>query len=392
MVHRTLQESLVRDAQTSPVVTVVGPRQSGKSTLCGAAFPGHAYVNLERPDLRDQARTDPRSLLVAHPDGVILDEVQHVPELLSWVQDHVDAQPRPGRVVLTGSNQHALSAAVSQSLAGRTTVLTLLPPDLEELRRFPASPETLASALWTGAFPRIHDAGVPADRWLAGYVATYVERDVRQVLRVVDLTTFDLFVRLLAGRTAQELNLSALGADAGISQPTARAWLSVLEASFLVLRLPAWHRNTRKQLVKAPKVHVVDTGLASWLLGLRTPDELFLHPQRGALFETWVATELFKQRTHRGLPARLFHWREARGVEVDVVVDDGAVLWLVEAKSGATIASDWFAPLAQAASEARADHPSRDVRPVIVYGGAERVRRSGIDVVPWSQVSDLAPA
>lgn len=391
MVPRQLRDTLLRDARGMPVITLVGPRQSGKSTLVRGAFPDHAYVNLERPDLRDAARDDPRSL-IHQPDGpVILDEVQHVPELLSWIQVAVDERPSPGRFVLTGSNQHALSAAVSQTLAGRTSVSTLLPPDLRELRGFPAPPGNLWSMLWAGSYPRIHDAGLDPSRWLEGYAQTYVERDVRQLLRVGDLTTFRTFLRLVAARTSAELNLSKLGADAGVTQPTAKAWLSLLEASFLVFSLPAWHRNTRKQLIKRPKVHLVDTGLVASLLGTRRPDELFTHPLRGALFETWVALELRKQRLHAGRRPHLFHWRESRGVEVDVVVDDGDVLWLVEAKSGATVARDWFDPLVEARALAQAQHPHKDVRPVILYGGEDRSRRQGVEVVPWSQIDDLAP-
>ena len=292
MVERDLTPTFRADARSFPSITLVGPRQSGKSTLARTTFPDYVHVNFERPDLQAEAQEDPRGLLARVRAGAILDEVQRVPRLLSWLQDDIDRDPRPGRFILTGSNQHALSDAVAQSLAGRTSVLTLLPPDLGELSRFPSPPSDLWTALWTGAYPRIHDARIPADRWLASYVATYIERDVRQILNVVDLATFRTFLRLVAGRTAQESNLSALGSDAGVTQPTARAWLSVLESSFLLLRLPPWTRSTRKQLVKAPKIHLVDSGLAAHLLGIRSSTELSGHPLRGAIFESWVAAEL----------------------------------------------------------------------------------------------------
>ncbi|MCC6623447.1 MAG: ATP-binding protein [Deltaproteobacteria bacterium] len=371
------------------MVTLTGPRQSGKSTLARAAFPDHTHVNLERPDLREAAEQDPRALLTSGAHGLVLDEVQRVPALLSWIQAAVDDDPRPGRFILTGSNQHALSDGVAQTLAGRTTVLRLLPPDLEELRRFPSHPTTLWETVHAGAFPRIHDVGIPAERWLSGYVATYLERDVRQLLRVSDLSTFQSFVRLAAGRTSQELNLASLGADAGVSQPTARGWLGVLETSFLAQRVPAFHRNTRKQIVKAPKLHLVDAGLAAWLIGVRGPVELATHPLRGALFETWVASEIVKQRYHRAAAARVSHWRESRGVEIDLVVDDGATLWLVEVKSGQTIASDWFGPLRAATAQLAGE--GRAARPVIVYGGDEPARRHDVDVIPWHQIGRLAP-
>lgn len=391
MIPRQLAAVLQQDASHFPVLTLLGPRQSGKSTLVRSLFADHAYVNLERPDLRMAAAEDPRGLLAQHDSGVILDEIQHVPELLSWIQAGVDEEPTPGRFVLTGSNQHALSAAVSQTLAGRTSVSVLLPPDHQELMRFPDAPTDLWTTLWMGAFPRIHDIGAPADRWLAAYVQTYVERDVRQILNVGDLVTFTTFLRLAAGRTAQETKVASLGADAGVTQPTARSWLSVLEASYLAFRLPPWLHNTRKRLVKAPKLHFVDSGLVCWLLTIREPSELVHHPLRGAVFESWVALELYKQRLHRGGVPRLHHLREARGLEVDLVVDDGARLLLVEVKSGATVASDWFGPLRRGLEETRAEHPGRDVRAAIVYGGDEAQRRHGIDVIPWHQVDTLAP-
>jgi len=391
MIERRLAERMRQDASYLPVLTLLGPRQSGKSTLVRSLFTEHAYVNLERPDLRAGAAEDPRGLLARHGEGVILDEIQRVPELLSWIQASVDEDPRPGRFVLTGSNQHALSAAVSQTLAGRTSVSVLLPPDHGELMLFPEAPGDLWTTLWAGAFPRIHDVGMPADRWLAGYVQTYVERDVRQVVNVGDLVTFSTFLRLAASRTAQETNLAALGSDTGVTQPTARAWLSVLESSYLAYRLPPWLRSTRKRLVKSPKLHLVDSGLICWLLGIRGPEELVAHPLRGAVFESWVALELYKQRLHRGQVPRLHHLRESRGLEIDLVVDDGARVWLVEVKSGATVASDWFGPLRQAKQETRAQHPERDVRAAIVYGGDEVQARHGVEVIPWRRVASLAP-
>jgi predicted AAA+ superfamily ATPase len=222
-----------------PVVSVVGPRQSGKTTLCKTAFPEKAMVSLEPLDTRDFATRDPRGFLAQHPDGVVIDEAQHAPQLFSYLQEEVDARPRPGRFIVTGSQHLGLSQHVSQTLAGRTGILRLLPPSLDELRRFEHPPGTLDAILWSGAYPRIHDQGLPADRWLADYTATYVERDVRQVVNVGDLNAFSAFLRLCAGRTGQVLNLSALGADCGITHNTAKAWLSVLEASFIVFRSPA---------------------------------------------------------------------------------------------------------------------------------------------------------
>ncbi|MCZ7686908.1 MAG: AAA family ATPase [Sandaracinaceae bacterium] len=247
MIERNLGPVLLESARYYPVVTLTGPRQSGKTTLCRALFPDKPYVTLEALDVREYARTDPRAFLAEHAGGAVLDEVQHVPELTSWIQVVVDEDPRPGRFVLTGSQHFGLSDAIAQSLAGRTAVHHLLPPSLDELRRFERAPTTLLETLFTGAYPRIHDRGIPAERWLSDYLTTYVQRDVRQVLNVADLSAFTTFLRLAAGRTARELNLSALGADAGVSHNTARSWLSVLETSWLCHRLPPLFRNLRKQ-------------------------------------------------------------------------------------------------------------------------------------------------
>ena len=300
-VRRNLATVLVRIARQYPVVTVTGPRQSGKTTLCRRVFGRLPYVNLERIDERTFASSDPLGFLADHPAGAVLDEVQHAPDLLSYLQAEVDEDPRPGRWILTGSEHFGLSGSVSQTLAGRTGILHLLPLAIDEVRRFPSSPPDLVSTLVAGGFPRIHDQDIPSDRWLGDYVQTYLQRDVRRLLAVGDLEAFTTFMRLLAGRTAQELNLSGLGSDAGVSHNTARSWLSVLEASFLVFRVPAWTRNPRKRLVRTPKIHWMDSGLVCHLLGIRAPEHLQIHPLRGAVFETWVAGEIYKAHAGRGL-------------------------------------------------------------------------------------------
>lgn len=305
------------------------------------------------------------------------------------LQPVVDADPTPGRFILTGSEHLALSATVIQSLASRTALLELLPPSWGELRAFPTAPTDLSEALWTGAYPRIYDRGIPAGQWLADYVATYVQRDVRQLLRVNDLRAFTDFVTLCAGRTAAEVNLSRLGADAGVTHATAKAWLSVLEASYLVFQLPAWHTTVRKQVIKAPKLHFVDTGLACYLLGIREPAQVHTHPLRGVLFETWVASEVRKQFAHNGRSARLAHYRETRGREIDLVLDTGSTVHLIETKSGATVAADFTAGLRALSGAFEAPHATggaRQVRSHVVYGGAQAMERDGVRVVPWGQI------
>lgn len=392
MIARDAAHRLQHLASLYPVVTVTGPRQSGKTTLCRAVFPDLPYVNLEPLDVRDHALRDPRGFLAGLPDGAILDEVQRAPDLPSYLQERVDADPSPGRFILTGSQQLALTAAVSQSLAGRTGVLELYPPSWDELQRFPTAPRELFEAIWMGSYPRIFDRTIPADQWLADYVATYVQRDVRQLLQVGDLRTFSDFVHLCAGRTAAEVNLSRLGADAGVTHNTAKAWISVLEASYLVFRLPAWHTTVRKQVIKAPKLHFVDTGLACHLLGIRDPAQLRTHPLRGALFESWVAAEALKRNAHAGGAARLFHYREVTGLEVDLVIERGLEVQLVEAKSGATLAGDFTAGMMRLTTDLTRRDPSRSVGQWVVYGGDTAQVRDGIRCVPWRDIAASIPS
>ena len=389
MITRNLHPHLLELARLYPVVTVTGPRQSGKSTLCAAAFPHLRRISLEPLDQRAFARDDPRGFLAECRSGAILDEVQRVPELLSYLQEEVDRDPTPGRFVLTGSQNLTLSASVAQSLAGRTGLAQLLPLSLDEIRRFPAPADDLWEVVFRGGYPRIHDRGIPPSQWLADYVSTYVERDVRSALAVRDLSAFSAFVRLVAARTAQELNLSELGADAGVSQPTARGWLSVLETSFLCHRLESDARNARKRVVERPKLHLVDTGLACWLLGLQSADQLRHHPLRGALFETWVVGEVLKARTHRGLPPRLRHRREIRGHELDLLVERSPDAWIaVECKSGATVVPDHLKALAAFEPGERLGVTPFVVRRLI-YGGEVSQRRSEVELVGWSDVATL---
>lgn len=387
MIRRVLEARLLEAASEMPAVAVTGPRQSGKTTLCRACFPDHEYVSLEPLDLRDFATTDPRGFLAQHDGDTILDEVQRAPELFSYLQEELDRDARPGRYVLTGSQHFGLSEAISQSLAGRIALLHLLPPSLDEVRRFPEAPEDLWATVWAGGYPRIHDRRLAPDRWLADYVATYVQRDVRQVLNVTDLDAFTALLRLAAGRTAQELHLSALGGDAGVSHPTVRSWISVLETSFVVFRTPPWFRNTRKRTIKAPKIHFVDSGLACHLLGIRSPDQLRTHPLRGPIFESWVAAEVLKARLHRGRAPDLYHLRETRGLELDLMVEADSGPMAVEVKSGATVASDFFKGFREL--EARLEEGATDPDPPVmrlVYGGEAGQKRSGVDVVPWHEV------
>jgi len=383
MIKRTLQARVREAAKHFPVLTITGPRQSGKTTLCRMTFPSKSYVSLEAPDVREFATQDPRGFLAEHRSGCILDEVQRAPSLLSYLQELVDSDPRPGRFVLTGSANFALLESVYQSLAGRTAVLQLLPLDREETHRFPRFPKDLFTTLWTGGYPAVFDRSVPVRDWYSSYVATYLERDVRQLVNVSDLLTFQTFLRICAGRSGQLLNLSGLGADCGITHNTARAWFSVLETSYLVFRLPPYHANVTSRAVKRPKMHFADTGLLCYLLGIETPDQIRRHPLRGAIFESWVCSEVLKARLHRGLPSNLFFYRDRKGLEVDLLLRKGDRIIAVEAKSGETIAPDFTANLDRLARQM--SDSTEALNKVVVYGGLQGQRRSGVTVLGWEQ-------
>jgi predicted AAA+ superfamily ATPase len=387
---RRLGPKLRSLARRFPVVTVTGPRQAGKTTLCRALFPRHRYVSLESPDAREYALADPRGLLAELRRGAVIDEVQRAPALLSYLQEEVDARPRPGRFVLTGSANLGLLAGVSQTLAGRTGLLTLLPFSHDELRGFENAPRERDAVLWSGAFPAVFDRRIAPPEWFSAYVATYVERDVRQILGVMDLQAFQSFVRLCAGRAGQLVNLASLASDCGVTHNTARAWLSVLEASYVVVRVPPWHANLGKRLIKTPKLYFVDSGLLCSLLGIRKAGQLAEHPLRGAIFENWVVTEILKSRTHRGLPADLHFFRSRAGLEVDVVVESGMTLLAAEIKAGRTVAADFFASLDALRRMLASSGTPRTLRARLVYGGEGAQKRTGVDVVPWSRVADVA--
>ncbi|MBN2209973.1 MAG: ATP-binding protein [Sedimentisphaerales bacterium] len=383
MIERNLAPQLSQAAKKFPVVTLTGPRQSGKSTLCRMCFPNHAYVNLEAPDVRAFAQEDPRRFLAEYPQGAILDEIQRCPELPSYLQGIIDEDATPGKWILTGSQNLTMLSSVSQSLAGRTAMMNLLPLVYPEIQRFPAPPHTLDTLLLTGGYPRIYDQNIAPDQWLGAYMATYIERDVRTISNVADLAVFQRFVELCAGRTGQLLNLSALASDAGIAQPTAKAWISILEASYIVLRLPSFSRNLAKRLVKMPKLYFYDTGLACWLLGIRKPEHLRHHPLRGALFETWVVTEIIKHRANQLQRSGVFFYRDRYGGEADIIVELGDRFILAEIKAGQTITGDTTGNIHKIRKELQHILPAECI---IIYGGETSQSRGDINIVPWRQI------
>ena len=382
MIEREITPHLVGLFGQYPFVTVTGPRQSGKTTLCRAAFPDLEYVNLEAPDQREYARSDPRGFLSRLDGGAVLDEIQRVPDLLSYLQVLADEKRRNGLFVLTGSQHFQLSEGIAQSLAGRTALLRLLPFSLAERRRTGASGE-VDDILHSGFYPRIHDQGLDPRQALGDYLETYVERDVRRLGEVGDLTAFQRFVRLCAGRVGQLVNLSALGADAGVSHTTARRWLSVLEAGYVVFRLPPFWANLRKRLVKSPKLYFCDVGLACYLIGIEHAGQVATHPLRGALFENMVVAEALKHGFNRGRRGDLSFFRDSRGLECDLMYRTGRGVGAVEIKSGMTVAGEHFDGLNRVAELV----PEVTAK-VLVHGGAGRQTRRGCEAVPLDDLAE----
>ena len=380
-------ESTIRELATGyPIVAVTGPRQSGKTTLVRTMFADRPYVSLEDLDERDFAVRDPRGFLDRYPDGAVLDEVQRTPGLFSYLQGIVDEDQRRGLFILTGSQQFDLLSSITQTLAGRVALVPLLPFTLGELQKVDQVPKTLEDLLFDGLYPPVHDRELDPGIWFGNYVRTYVEREVRQMINVRDLSAFQRFLRMCAARTGRLLNLSSLAADCGITHNTARAWISVLEASYIVHLLQPHFQNFNKRLIKTPKLYFYDPGLATWLLGIQNPEQLATHPQRGALFETWVLSELLKARFNRALASNLYFWQDRSGHEVDVVVEQGATLIPVEVKSGKTVVPDFFDNLESWTKIAG----ETGGRPWLVYGGERRQSRANAEVLPWREIGDLA--
>ena len=386
MIKRNMENQAREMSQSFPAVTITGSRQSGKSTLCRTVFPEHPCANLEQLDVRDFASRDPRGFLAQYPNGAIIDEVQRCPDLLSYLQVIIDDDPVPGRWILTGSQNLLLLESVSQSLAGRVAILHLLPLSYGEVLRFEPSPTSLDELLLTGGYPAIYDRRMNPAEWIASYVATYVERDVRTIKNVGDLLAFQRFIELCAGRTGQLLNMASLATDAGVSLPTVKSWISILETSFLTFRLNPYHANIRKRLVKMPKFHFHDTGLVCWLLGIRTAEQLRNHPLRGAIFETWVVCEILKQRMNRGENRRPYFFRDRHGHEADLILDHADRVQVVEIKAGQTVTPDLLRATGKTAGLLAA---VRETELILVYGGDTLQSRTEATILPWNQLDKI---
>ena len=383
MIKRRLEAKLREWAQQYPVITITGPRQSGKTTLCRAVFADKPYYSMEDIDVRAFARSDPRGFLAEIPEGGVLDEIQHVPDLLSYIQTVADATQQPGMFVLTGSRQFEMMESVSQSLAGRTALAKLLPFSFGELygKQLPPS---MNAMLYAGFYPRIHDRNLNPTEALSFYLSTYIERDVRQILAVNDLDRFTTFVQLCAGRTGQLLNMQALGSECGVTHNTVKSWLTVLQASGIVKLLRPWHANLGKRLIKSPKLYFLDTGLACFLLGIHKPEHLVGHPLRGSLFETFVVGEACKQHDHSGMPERLWFYRDSHGNEVDLLSGSATEMVAWEIKSAMTVNSDFFHGLNAFANI----FPSLQKK-ALIYGGEKKTSRHDVEIIPWRLIDNI---
>jgi hypothetical protein len=350
MITRDITDELLQSAAEYPVVTILGPRQSGKTTLARMTFPNKLYFSLEDPDVRMAAEADPRGFLGRMEGGGILDEVQRLPVLLSYIQGMVDKTRKRGRFILTGSHQPRLHGAISQSLAGRTAMLTLWPFSLHELRRYDAELDPF-DLIRRGFFPRLHEQELEPRRFFNGYLQTYVERDVRALIQLRDLSQFQKFITLLAGRVGQVVNLASLGNDVGASSTTIRNWLSVLRASYVVVELPPFFENVQKRVIKSPKIYFTDVGLAAFLLGIHTAEQASRDPLRGNLYENLVIADIVKGALNKGIRPEIYFFRDSHGNEVDLLIREKGVLTPVEIKSAATFSTDfvkgleWFQTL-----------------------------------------------
>ena len=378
MIERTLTPKIIALAQKFQVITLTGPRQSGKTTLVKATFPALPYVSLEEPDIRQIALTDPRGFLSNYPIGAILDEVQNTPELFSYIQSIVD-DDRKAQFILTGSSNFLLMEKISQTLAGRTAILNLLPFSFTELKNIIPPLDQYESLIFKGQYPRIYDRDLAPTDFYPSYIQTNVERDVRMMKNIGDINSFIRFIQLCAGRTGQLLNYTSLANDAGISPNTAKAWISILESSYILYRLQPFHRNFNKRLVKSPKLYFYDTGVACSLLGIRDEKQVYSHYLRGALFENLVINEFIKRNFHQGQRHYPYFWQDSRGKEIDCLLVDGEEIVPVEIKAGKTISNSYFANLKYWRQLAKMPED----RGYVVYGGEQSLQTNIGSFISW---------
>ncbi len=382
MIKREAVSVLKKLARQFKAVAIIGPRQSGKTTLARHAFGNKPYVNLENPDTRQFAMEDPRGFLDQFPRGAVLDEVQRVPHIFSYLQQILDESNIPGLFILTGSNNFLLQENISQSLAGRIAYIVLLPFSLRELSG--TGNRTLDETLFRGMYPPVYDQPVEINDWYLNYIRTYIERDVRQLKNITNLYGFERFIKLCAGRTGQLLNMSSLAIETGVDHKTIASWLGILESSFILYRLAPHHKNFNKRVVKMPKLYFYDTGLVCALLGIQNKEQLAFNPVRGALFENFIINELIKSGHNKGKPLPVFFWRDNTGHEIDVVIEKANELFPIEIKSGKTITSGFFTGLDFWYKISGQNNGA------VVYGGDIYQKRSnGTEIIPWNRLEGV---
>jgi hypothetical protein len=388
MIKRESSSKIIELSKHYPVITITGPRQSGKTTLCKSLFPTKEYVNLEDPETRIFASDDPRGFFGKFSNGAVIDEIQRVPELLSYLQVIVDEHKMPGEFIITGSQNILLLSAISQSLAGRTAILHLLPLSVFELKEYEQGgyevPSELYEFMYKGFYPNVYNSNLNPSENYGFYVSTYLEKDIRDLLRISDLNKFELFLKICASRTGQVVNLSSIGNDCGLSHNTIKQWLSLLETSYIIKFSNTYYKNYGKRFIKSPKLYFIDTGLLCYLLGIRNKEHIDVHPLKGQIFETFVFSELLKTLYNKGMDENIYFLRDTKGYEIDFIFDEGIKLKSIEAKLSQTINQDFFKNM-----NALSDLTGAEVEKYLIYGGKESKKYKDINIVSWQNIHDI---
>ncbi len=384
MIKRHLKKKIQELRTSYPVLAITGPRQSGKTTLAKELFgKTHQYVNLENLDIRDYALNDPKGFLKEYSNGVIIDEVQNAPDLFSYIQTIVDERDLPAQFILTGSQNFLLLEKISQSLAGRVALFNLLPFSIQELIDHKFELGSLEDTLFRGFYPRVISKNLDPRVWCSNYFKTYIERDIRSMKNIHDLATFQIFIKMCAARSGQILDLTSLGNDCGVSHTTAKSWINILEASFILFRLGPYHKNYNKRLVKSPKIFFYDTALLCFLLNIQEVEQLKTHYLRGGIFESFVISEIMKSRLNENKEPLIYFWRDHQGHEVDCVLEGLQTFMPIEIKSSKTVNSSFFSGLNYLKKLAKEELR----KGVLIYAGDENQQRTEVNVVSWNSIS-----
>ena len=381
MIDRQIEDEIALLKNEFPIIAILGPRQSGKTTLSQKLFKDYEYVSFEDFDVYEFAESDPRGFLNRYSENVIFDEIQRNPKIISYLQTHVDKLKKNGKIVITGSHNFLLMEQISQSLAGRVGISKLLPFSIKEIEHLGIDKNDL---IFKGFYPRIYDQNIRPEVFYKNYISTYVEKDIRQIKKIAKLDVFIKFLRILAGRTGQELNLKSIGEDCGVTHSTINEWISILEASFIIYRLKPYFNNYNKRLVKSPKIYFTDTGLVCSLLGIRKKEELDYHFLKGNIFETFIINEIVKANYNMGESFELYYWRDNHKKELDLIIDFGVKKYGIEIKSSETISQKYFDGLKYWSELSKTSKANM----YLIYGGRESHKRNDMNVVSWEKIYD----